>query len=47
MAQSQQATLVQAAQREAKLSVQSFFQIPLRIVGKSEIKVVATFGPSG
>lgn len=46
VAQSQQATLVQAAQKEAKLSVESYFQIPLRIVGKSDIKVVATFSPS-
>ena len=35
-----------AAQKEAKANVQSYFEIPLRIVGQPDVKVVATFGRS-
>ena len=41
--QAQGATLVQAAKAEAKKNVQSYFEIPLRIVGQPEVKVVAVF----
>lgn len=42
--QAQGLTLVQAAQREAKANVQSLFEIPLRIAGLPNVRVVATFG---
>lgn len=41
--QAQGATLVRAAQGEAIKDVQAAFEIPLRIVGKPDVKVVATF----
>lgn len=41
--QAQGATLVQAAKTEAKKNVQSYFEIPLRIAGQPDVKVVATF----
>ena len=47
VAQSQQASLVQAAQREAETNVRSYFEIPLRAVGRSDIKVVVTFKSDG
>ena len=40
-------TLVQAAETEATAVIRSHFEIPLRIVGKPDIKVVAYFSPSG
>lgn len=44
--QVQGATLVQAAKAEAKKNVESYFEIPLRIVGQPDVKVVATFDQS-
>jgi len=43
IAQAQQPGLKQQAQKNAVANVQSYFEIPLRIVGQPEIKVVATF----
>jgi hypothetical protein len=42
-AQAQSKAFVEAAQRRAITNVQSYFEIPLRIVGQSDVKVVATF----
>ena len=41
--QAQGATLVEAAQQHAKEDVEAAFAIPLRIVGMSEVRVVAVF----
>lgn len=43
--EAQEKTLVEAAQRQAKENIQSYFEVPLRIVGKPEVRVVATFDP--
>ncbi len=42
-AQAQQATFVQAARAQAITNVQTYFEIPLRIVGQPDVKVAATF----
>ena len=42
--QAQDFSLVKAAQRQAKENVQGYFEVPLRIVGHPEVKVIATFG---
>jgi hypothetical protein len=44
--QAQEASLVQAAQRQAKENVQGYFEVPLRIVGHPEVRVVAEFADS-
>jgi hypothetical protein len=41
--QAQQAGLINAAQRQAKENVARYFEIPLRIAGQADVKVVATF----
>jgi hypothetical protein len=43
VAQAQQAGLINAAQRQARENVVSYFEIPLRIAGQPDVKVVATF----
>lgn len=43
--QAQGETLVDAAQRQAKLAVQEAFTVPLRVVGKPDVRVVAVFDP--
>jgi len=45
--QAQGRTVVQAAQRQAKANVESALALPLRIVGRPDIRVVARFNPSG
>lgn len=42
-AQAQQPALVNAAKQQAPNSVISYFEIPLRIVGQPDVKVVASF----
>ncbi|MEJ6011523.1 DUF4230 domain-containing protein [Novosphingobium aquae] len=42
-AQAQGATFVQAARTQAIINVQTYFEIPLRIVGQPDVKVAATF----
>lgn len=42
--QAQDVSLVQAAQRQATENVQAYFEVPLRIVGRPDVRVVATFG---
>ena len=41
--QAQQAGLINAAQRQARENVASYFEIPLRIAGQPDVKVVALF----
>jgi hypothetical protein len=43
VAQAQQKGLVKAAERQAISNVQTYFEIPLRIAGLPDVKVVATF----
>nr|WP_317893882.1 DUF4230 domain-containing protein [uncultured Sphingomonas sp.] len=43
VAQAQQPGLLNEARRRAKQNVQSYFEIPLRIAGRPDVKVVATF----
>lgn len=43
IAQAQGPGFVEAARRQAISNVQAYFEIPLRIVGQPDIKVVATF----
>lgn len=43
VAQSQQAGLVNAAKRQAVVNIQTYFEIPLRIAGLPDVKVVAAF----
>lgn len=43
VAQSQQAGLINAAKRQAIVNIQSYFEIPLRIAGLPDVKVVAAF----
>ena len=45
--QAQGRAIVQAAEREAKASIQSVLALPLRIIGRRDITVVARFSPSG
>jgi len=45
--QAQGRTVVEAAERQAKANVKSALELPLRIVSKPDIKVVARFSPSG
>jgi len=45
--QAQGRAIVEAAEREAKASIQSLLALPLRIVRRSDIEVVARFSPSG
>ena len=45
--QAQGRTVVEAAEREAKANIQSALGLPLRIVGRSDIRVVARFSSSG
>ena len=42
-AQAQQRAMVDVARRKARENVEEFFEIPLRIAGHPEVKVVATF----
>lgn len=42
-AQAQGASFVQAARRQAIANVQTYFEVPLRIVGQPDVKVAATF----
>ncbi len=44
VAQAQQPGLLNEALRRAKQNVQAYFEIPLRIAGRPDVKVVATFG---
>lgn len=41
--QAQGAALVDIARRQAKLNIQRYFEIPLRIAGLPDVRVVATF----
>lgn len=41
--QAQQASIIAMAQRQARESIVRYFEIPLRIVGRPDLKVVATF----
>lgn len=41
--QAQGPAFIQVAQRQAKANVTSYFEIPLRIAGQPDVKVVATF----
>ncbi len=43
VAQAQQPGLLDAAKRQARTSVESYFAIPLRIAGLPDVKVAATF----
>jgi len=43
IAQAQQPGLLDAAKRQARTSVESYFAIPLRIAGLPDVKVAATF----
>lgn len=43
VAQAQQPGLLNAAKRQAKANVESYFAIPLRIAGMPDVKVAATF----
>lgn len=43
VAQAQQAGLISAARRRAIENVTNYFEIPLRIAGQPEVKVIATF----
>lgn len=43
VAQAQQPSLLNAAKRQAKTNVESYFAIPLRIAGMPDVKVAATF----
>ena len=43
VAQAQQPGLLNAAKKQAVKNVQSYFEIPLRIAGRPDVKVVATF----
>lgn len=43
VAQAQQPSLLNAAKRQAKANVESYFAIPLRIAGMPDVKVAATF----
>ncbi|MCP3735833.1 DUF4230 domain-containing protein [Sphingomonas sp. RP10(2022)] len=43
VAQAQQPGLLNEARRRARENVQSYFEIPLRIAGRPDVKVVATF----
>ena len=43
IAQAQQPGMKQQAQKNAVANVQTYFEIPLRIVGQPDVKVVATF----
>jgi hypothetical protein len=43
VAQAQQAGLINAARRQANENVTNYFEIPLRIAGHPDVKVVATF----
>ena len=43
VAQAQQAGIVNAAKRQAITDVENYFSIPLRISGRPDVKVVATF----
>ncbi len=43
VAQAQQPGLLNEARRRAKENVQAYFEIPLRIAGRPDVKVVATF----
>jgi hypothetical protein len=43
VAQAQQAGLINAAKRQAVANITSYFEIPLRIAGQPDVKVVATF----
>jgi len=42
-AQAQQRAMVDVAKRKARENVEEFFEIPLRIAGHPDVKVVATF----
>lgn len=41
--QAQQASLIDLAKRQARENIASYFEIPLRIAGQPDVKVVATF----
>jgi hypothetical protein len=43
IAQAQQPGMKQQAQKNAVTNIQTYFEIPLRIVGQPDVKVVATF----
>lgn len=43
IAQAQQPGMKQQAQKNAVANIQTYFEIPLRIVGQPDVKVVATF----
>jgi hypothetical protein len=43
VAQAQQAGLINAARRQASENVTNYFEIPLRIAGQPDVKVIATF----
>ena len=43
VAQAQQPGLLNEARRRARENVQAYFEIPLRIAGRPDVKVVATF----
>lgn len=41
--QAQQSSLIDMAKRRARENIQSYFEIPLRIAGQPDVKVIATF----
>ena len=41
--QAQSPVIVELARQQAKSNVQTYFEIPLRIAGQPDVKVVATF----
>ena len=45
--QAQGRAIVEAAERQAKANIQTVLALPLRIVGRPDIAVVARFSPSG
>lgn len=45
--QAQDRTVIQAAEQQARANVKSALELPLRVVGKPDIRVVVRFSPSG
>ena len=43
VAQAQQRTMIEVAKRKARENVEEFFEIPLRIAGHPDVRVIATF----
>lgn len=43
VAQAQQPGLLNAARRQAQTNITNYFEIPLRIAGQPDVKVMVTF----